>query len=120
MRAETWAEGRGDGKGDEAMRPGQLLVQVVVEPLLGCMLLTLGTVAVTTGMMDAVVSPAARALREAVAVGSALALLDGADDLAVGSGEGGRAFQVLRGTSSEDIAESRHGSSPCMSALRRS
>jgi hypothetical protein len=36
------------------------------------------------------------------------------------SGEGGIALQVLRGKSSEDIAESRHGSSPCMRALRRS
>ena len=102
------------------MRPGQLFVQVVLEPLLGCMLLPLGTVAVTTGMMDAVVSPAAWALREAVAVGSALALLDSADGLAVCSGEGGIALQGLRGKSSEDIAESRHGRSPCMRALRRS
>jgi hypothetical protein len=36
------------------------------------------------------------------------------------SGEGGIALQVLRSKSSENIAESRHGSSPCMSALRRS
>jgi hypothetical protein len=35
-------------------------------------------------------------------------------------GEGGRALQVLRGKSRADIAESRHGSSPCMRALRRS
>jgi len=119
-RADTWAEGRGDGKGDEAMRPGKLFVQVVMEPRLGCMLLTLGTVAVPTGMMDAVVSPAAWARREAVAVGAALARWDGADDLAVGSGEGGRACQGLRGKSRENIAESRHGSSPCMRAWSRS
>ena len=47
------------------MRPGQLLLQVVLEPLLGLMLLTLGTVAVATGMMDAVWLPTAWALREA-------------------------------------------------------
>jgi hypothetical protein len=97
-RADTGAEGRGDGQGNEAMRPGEWLVQVVVEPLRGWMRLTLGTVAVTTGMLDAVVSPAAWALREAVAVGAALALWDGADDLAGGRGEGGRACQGRRGT----------------------
>jgi hypothetical protein len=102
------------------MRPGKLFVQVVLEPLLGFMLLPLGTVAVTTGMIDAMLSPTAWALIEAMAVGAALALLDSADGLAVCSGEGGRALQVLRGKSREDIAESRHGSSPCMSALRRS
>jgi len=65
------------------MRPGQVFFQVVLEPLLGCLRLTLGTVAVATGMRDAVVPPAGVALREAVAVMAALARLDGADDLAV-------------------------------------
>jgi len=59
------------------------------------MLLTLGTVAVATGMVDAVLSPTAGALIEAMAVRAALALLDGADDLAVRDGEVGRALQVL-------------------------
>ena len=77
------------------MRPGQLFVQVVLKPLPGCMLLTLGTVAVATGMVDAVLSPTAGALREAVSVRAALALLDGADDLAVRGGEVGRALQGL-------------------------
>ena len=102
------------------MRPGQLFVQVVLEPLLGFMLLTLGTVAVATGMIDAVLPPTVLALIEAVAVVSTSTLLDGADDLAMCRGEGGIALQGLRGKSREDIAESRHGSSPCMRALRRS
>ena len=46
MRADKGAEGLRDGEGEEEVRPGQLFVQVVLEPLLGCMLLTLGTVAV--------------------------------------------------------------------------
>ena len=74
---------------------GMWFVQVVLEPLVGCMLLTLGTVAVATGMVDAVLSPTAGALIEAMAVRAALALLDGADDLAVRDGEVGRALQVL-------------------------
>ena len=47
------------------------------------MLLTLRTVAVATGVIDAVLPPTALALREAVAIVSALALLDGADGLSV-------------------------------------
>ena len=46
-------------------------------------MLTLWAVAVATGMMDAVVPSTVVALREAVAVMAAVALLDGADDLAV-------------------------------------
>ena len=59
MRADEGSERLRDGEGEEEVRPGQLFVQVVLEPLLGCMLLTLGTVAVATGMMDAVVPPTA-------------------------------------------------------------
>ena len=65
MRADKGSEGLRDGEGEEEVRPGQLCVQVVREPLLGCMLLALGTVAVATGMMDAVVLPTAWALLEA-------------------------------------------------------
>ena len=65
------------------MRSGKLCVQVVLEPLLGCMLLTLGTVAVAAGMLDAGLLATALARSEAMAVMSAWALLDGADDLAV-------------------------------------
>jgi len=45
------------------VRSGKLLLQVVLKPLLGCMLLTLGTVSMATGMLDAMVWPAALALR---------------------------------------------------------
>jgi hypothetical protein len=92
---------------------------VVLEPLLGCMLLTLGTVAVATGMIDAVVPPTVWALREAVAVVAALTVLDGADDLAVRQGEVGVTLQVLWGKGGEDLAQGGHGRSPCMRALRR-
>jgi len=65
------------------VRPGKLFVQVVMKPLLGLMMLTLWTVAVAAGMLDPVLRATALALREAMAVMSALAILDGADDLAV-------------------------------------
>ena len=86
-RADEGPECLRDREGKEEVRPGQLFVQVAVEPLLGFMLLTLRTVAVPTGMIDAVVLRTSLALIEAVAVMAALALLDGADDLAVCSGE---------------------------------
>ena len=59
MRADEGSQGLRDGEGEEEVRPGQLFVQVVLEPLLGFMLLTLGTVAVATGMIDAVLPPTA-------------------------------------------------------------
>ena len=64
MRADEGSERLRHGEGEEEVRPGQLFVQVVLEPLLGLMLLTLGTVAVATGMIDAVVPPTAWALVE--------------------------------------------------------
>ena len=83
------------------------------------MLLALGTVAVATGMIDAVLFPTALALREAVAIVPALALLDGADDLSVRGGEMGIALQVLWCKGSEDVTQGGHGRSPCMRELRR-
>ena len=95
MRADEGSERLRDGEGEEEMRPRELFVQVVLEPLVGCMLLTLGTVAVATGMLDAMVPSTVLALIEAVAVVSALTVLDGADDRAVCEGQMGIALQVL-------------------------
>jgi hypothetical protein len=61
----------------------ELFCKVALQPLLGCVMLALGTVSVATGRMDAGCCPAAVALREAVSIVSALAVLDGADDLVV-------------------------------------
>ena len=120
MRADKGPEGLRDGEGEEEVRSGQLFFQVVLEPLLGCMLLTLGTVAVATGMIDAVLPPTVVALREAMAVVATLALSDGADDRAVCGGEVGIALKVRWRKGGKDIAEGGHGRSPCMRALRRS
>jgi len=99
--------------------PRELCVEMVLEPLLGCMLLALGTVPVATGMLDTVLFPTAPALRKAVAIVPALALVDGADALAVSEGQMGGAFQVCWGKGREEIAPGGHGRSPCMRALRR-
>ena len=108
MRADEGSERLRDGKGEEEVRPGQLLLEVVCEPLRGCMLLALGTVAVATGMLDAVVLATTVALREAVAVVSTSARVDGADALAVGEGQRGVALQVLGRKGGEDVAEGGH------------
>ncbi len=92
VRTDAGSEGLRHGEGKEEVRLGQLFVQVVLEPLMSCMLLTLGAVAVAARMLDAMLLPTVLALREAMAVRTALALLDGADDLAVRSGEMGIAL----------------------------
>jgi len=120
MRADQGPQGRRDSEGQEKVRPRELLGQVVLEPLLGCMLLTLGAGAVATGMLDAVLARAVLTRIEAVAVRAALALWDGADDLTVCGGERRIALQVLWGKSREDLTQGDHGTSPCMRALRRS
>ena len=70
------------------MRPGQLLVAVVLEPLLGFMLLTLGAVAVATGMVDTGLFAPALALLKAVSIVSALTVLNGTEGLSVRQGLG--------------------------------
>ena len=74
MRADQGTQGLRDSEGQEKVRPRELLGQVVLEPLLGFMLLTLGAVAVAPGMIDAVLARAVLTLIEAVAVCAALAL----------------------------------------------
>jgi len=120
MRADEGTQGLRDREGEEEVRSRELFVEVVLEPLLSCMLLTLGAVAIATGMIDAMWSATGWALIEAVAVRTALALLDGADALAVRGGERGIALQILWGKGRADLTQGDHGTSPCMRALRRS
>lgn len=117
--ADEGAQGCRDGEGEKQGRPGQLLVQMAISPLLGCTVLALGTVPVAAGVMDAVWWVTGWARREAMSRGSAAAMLDGADDLAVCEGQRRRALQGLWGEGVEDVAEGGHGRSPCMRAWRR-
>jgi hypothetical protein len=55
--ADEGAQGLRDGEGHQEVRPGELFLQVMLEPLLGFLLLALGTRAVATGMLAAVLSP---------------------------------------------------------------
>jgi hypothetical protein len=120
MRAEEGSERLRHGEGAQAVRSGQLLLQVVGEPLLGCMRLTLRAMTMATRRIDVVVFPTALALREAVSRVSAAAILDGADDLTVHGGERGRTRKVFWRAGVEERAQGGHGRSPGMRALRRS
>jgi hypothetical protein len=119
-RAEAGSERCRDRAGAEEVRPRELWVQVVVEPLWGCMRLPLGTVAVATGMRAPVWLPAGLARREARAVMAAAAVWDGAHAPAVCEGKVGGALQGLWRNGGKAVAEGGHGRSPCRRALRRS
>ena len=119
LRADEGSERLRHGEGEQEVRPGQLLLQVVGEPLLGFMLLTLRAMTIATGMIDVVFFPTALALIEAVSIVSAAAILDGADDLTVRGGEVGRTRQGRWRTGGAEVAQGGHGRSPCMRALRR-
>ena len=66
-----------------------------ISPLRSFLRLTLGPVAVATGVLDAVLAATALALREAVTVGSTWAMQDGTEGLVVCQGQMGKAFQGL-------------------------
>ena len=117
LRAEEGSACRRDGAGEQDVRPGPRCVQVVREPWLGCRLLTLWAVPVATGVLDAVVLAPPWARREAVAVGPALARVDGAHDRARCEGQRRGARKVCWRTSRADLAEGGHGRRPCMRAV---
>jgi hypothetical protein len=118
-RADHRAQGRRGSAGKEKVGARALFLQGGVEPLRGCMIRALWTGPVAAGVIDAVLCATGWALREARAVMAALALWDGADDLAVRGGEGRRALQIRWRKGVEDVAEGGRGRSPCLSELMR-
>jgi hypothetical protein len=107
-RAEAGAERCRNREGAEAVWPRQLFLKVRCKPLRGCMLLPRRAMTIATGMVHAVVAPTRVALREAVAVGAAVALWESAEDLAVCGGERGITCKVCWRKSREDSAEGGH------------
>jgi len=79
MRAAKGSQGLGDGEGDEKMRTWHLLVELMLEPELGVVVLALRTVPITTGMIDAMRLATAWAGVEAVAIGASSTGTDGPD-----------------------------------------
>jgi hypothetical protein len=77
MRAAKGSQGLGDGEGDEEIGTWHLLVELVLEPELGVVMLTLRTVPITTGMIDAMRLATAWAGIEAVAIGTGSTGTDG-------------------------------------------
>ena len=108
------------GEGEEAIRPGQLLLQVVVEPLLRLIVLTLGAMAIAAGVQDAVTPSAALARLEAVSGVSGAAVEDGMHRFVVRRGQGGMPRDILRRIGGEDVRDGGHGWSPRIRVLIRS
>jgi hypothetical protein len=105
MRADAGAERLRDGAGEEAVRPRELCVEVVLEPRRGCRLLARGTVAVVTGRVHAVGPSTRLALIQAVTITPTVALLEGADDFAVCEGQLGVTLQGVWSQGGADLAE---------------
>jgi len=119
LRAHAGAKRLRDGKGEEDMRPWEVLLQLVQKPALGGMVLTLGAVAVAAGVMDTVLSATAVAPREAMTVMSAVAMAAGGHGLAVRQRQLGKAFEILWRIRLEDSLDGGHERSPCRSEVRR-
>jgi hypothetical protein len=85
MGAAAGAQGGRDGKGEEAGRAWERLV----EPLLRLLVLTLGTRAMAAGRRETVGLSTAWAGRKAVAVGTGATCADGLPGLEVGRRQGG-------------------------------
>ena len=83
-------------------------------------MLALRAVTVAACVIDVVVCATALTLREAGAVVSTAAMLDGADDLVVRGWQIGIARKVLESKGVEDIGDSGLQASPCIRELRRS
>jgi hypothetical protein len=118
-RAEQGTPGLGDGAGAQAGRPGERWGQGGREPRRGGLRRTRRAGAMATGRRETVMSPTAVARREARAIGSAAAVVEGADARAVRGGEVGRARQVCGRTGGDARAQGGHGRSPGRSAWRR-
>ena len=83
MGAAQGAQRFRHGAGDQAVRPRQLLSELVVQPLRGFLRLTWWTVSMATGMGDVMRLSATCAGREALAVGTGAAATDGVNGLVV-------------------------------------
>jgi hypothetical protein len=112
MRAAAGAERLRDRQGEKAVRPRELCVEVVLKPRLRVLLLALGAVAVATSRLDAVVSRTVWTRREAMALGAAAAVLEGADHLTVCGGAVRRALQVFGRKSGADVPQGGMGAGP--------
>jgi hypothetical protein len=79
MRAAKGPQGLGDGEGDEEMGTWHLLVELMLEPELGVVVLALRTVPIAASMIDAMRLATTWAGVEAVAIGASSTGTDGPD-----------------------------------------
>jgi hypothetical protein len=116
MGAAKGAQRFWHGAGEQAGRPRQLFVALVVQPLRGFLRLTWWTVSMATGMGDGMMWSPTCAGREARAVGAGAAAADGVHGLGVRGRSMGIALDRLWGVGGEDGAQGEHDDSPRLSA----
>src|SRR5688572_2534494 len=96
MRATKGSQGSGDGEGAEEMGTWHLLVEWVMEPEWGGVVLTLRTMPIAASMIDAMRLAAALAGVEAVAIGASSTGTDGPNGFEMRRRQIRVAFDVLR------------------------
>jgi hypothetical protein len=102
-----------DSKREHEMMTWELAFEMFVQPLPALLVLTCGTMAISTGAMDAMNLSARLALIEGDPTGLGATGDDGIDDLSVCMGhELGIALQVLWAESSKDLIDGGHGLGP--------
>ena len=79
VRATKGPQGLGDGEGDEEMGTWHLLVELVLKPELGVVMLTLRTVPIAASMIDAMRLATTWTGVEAVAIDASSTSTDGPD-----------------------------------------
>jgi hypothetical protein len=119
MGAAEEAQGFREGKGDEAVRPWELFVELLVEPLPRLLVLTLWTMAMAAGMRETVLLSTALAGREAVAVGTSAAGADGRHGCEVCRRQVGVACEVRCAIGVEDGGDRGPDGNPRMTVLMR-
>ena len=119
MGAAAGTQGVRDGKGEEAGRPWELLVERLVEPLPRLRVLTLWTMTMAAGMREAVLVATALAGREAGAGGTGAAGAEGLQSCEVCKRQGGGACEVRCAIVGADCGESGHDGTPGMTVLLR-
>jgi len=99
----------GHGKGDQEIVCGKASGHLLYEPLLGFVVLAVGTVAIAAGPIDEMVLPATPAVIEGDAQFPTLAVDDGLDDFSVLVGDAlGVTLEIFGSELGEDIFDGRH------------
>jgi hypothetical protein len=102
-----------DGKGEQEMMPGELVLDLFLQPLPGLMVLTGRAMAVPAGAIDPMELATIFALIKGETTGLGATVDNGVNDFAMDFRHDlGIAFQVLGAEGSEDLIDRGHGLAP--------